>query len=49
MAETPRINAQFLERFQGQQIRIVGKITQLRGDQATMDANGPVTLRLHRV
>jgi replication factor A3 len=47
---TPRINASYLETFaNGQTIRIVGKVTQLRGDQATIDANGPIIIHLNRV
>ena len=47
---TPRISASYLEAFaNGQTIRIVGKVTQLRGTEATIDANGPITLHLTRV
>ncbi|KAI9698754.1 MAG: hypothetical protein M1836_003864 [Candelina mexicana] len=46
---TPRINAHYLDSFQGQTIRILGKVTQLRGEQATIDAAGNVTVILNRV
>jgi hypothetical protein len=46
---TPRITAQYLENFQHQTIRMVGKVTQLRGEQATIDAGGSVSLTLNRV
>lgn len=50
MAEqTPRIDASYLENFQDRTVRIVGKVTQLRGNQATIDSNGPVTLNLRKV
>ncbi|KZF26636.1 replication factor A protein 3 [Xylona heveae TC161] len=45
---TPRINASYLESFQGQTVRLIGKVTQLRGEQATIDANGSVTATLNR-
>lgn len=45
---TPRINATYLENFQDRAVRIVGKVTQLRGTQATIDSNGPVTVNLRK-
>lgn len=45
----PRITASYLENFQGRHVTIVGKVTQLRGEQATIDADGVVTLSLNRV
>ncbi|KAK7529513.1 replication factor A protein 3 [Phyllosticta citribraziliensis] len=49
MAEaTPRINAQYLENFKHQTVRILGKVTQLRGEEATIDASGPINLHLNR-
>ncbi|KAG5986399.1 hypothetical protein E4U43_005523 [Claviceps pusilla] len=44
----PRITASYLENFQGRHVTIVGKVTQLRGEQATIDADGVVTLHLNR-
>lgn len=46
---TPRINAQYLESFAHQTVRILGKVTQLRGDHAIIDAGGTVTAILNRV
>lgn len=46
---TPRITAAFLDNFVGRTVTIVGKVTQLRGDQATIDADGAVTILLNRV
>lgn len=50
MAEaTPRITCSYLESFQGQTVRLVGRVTSLRGDHATIDAGGSVTVHLTRV
>jgi hypothetical protein len=46
---TPRINASYLDSFTGQTIRITGKVVQLRGEEATIDAAGNVTAHLNRV
>lgn len=46
---TPRINAQYLESYVGRNVTIVGKVTQLRGETAVIDADGPITVMLHRV
>ncbi|KAF4312941.1 hypothetical protein GTA08_BOTSDO01498 [Botryosphaeria dothidea] len=46
--QTPRINAPLLEQFTHQTVRILGKVTQLRGEQATIDANGSINLHLNR-
>lgn len=45
---TPRITSQHLEVFQNKTIRLLGKVTQLRGDQATIDSEGVVTCQLNR-
>ncbi|KAK8220068.1 hypothetical protein M8818_000484 [Zalaria obscura] len=45
---TPRITAPYLEQFSHQTVRILGKVTQLRGEQATIDAGGQITLHLNR-
>ncbi|KAK1237019.1 hypothetical protein MKX07_000441 [Trichoderma sp. CBMAI-0711] len=44
----PRITASYLDSFVGRVVTIVGTVTQLRGDQATMDADGIVTILLNR-
>ncbi|KKO98650.1 hypothetical protein THAR02_09235 [Trichoderma harzianum] len=45
---SPRITASYLDNFVGDVVTIVGKVTQLRGDQATIDADGVVTILLNR-
>ncbi|PVH89528.1 replication factor A protein 3 [Cadophora sp. DSE1049] len=45
---TPRITSHYLDSFTNRTIRIVGKVTQLRGEQATIDSDGPVTAHLNR-
>ncbi|PNY29306.1 Uncharacterized protein TCAP_00775 [Tolypocladium capitatum] len=45
---SPRITAQYLDSFVGRLVTIVGRVTQLRGDQATLDADGTVTVVLNR-
>ena len=45
----PRITATSLDAFVNKHVSIVGKVTQLRGDQATIDADGVVTILLNRV
>jgi replication factor A3 len=50
MAEqTPRINASYLEQFTHRTVRILGKVTQLRGEEATIDAGGQINVHLNRV
>ena len=46
---TPRINAHYLDSFTDQTVRLLGTVTSLRGDTATLDANGSVTIHLNRV
>lgn len=46
---TPRISAEYLGNFTNQTVRMIGKVMQLRGDQATIDSNGNVTAVLNRV
>ncbi|KAF2501947.1 replication factor A protein 3 [Lophium mytilinum] len=43
---TPRILAPYLSQFQGQTVRILGKVVQLAGETAFIDAGGRVTLDL---
>ncbi|KAE9965769.1 hypothetical protein BLS_006262 [Venturia inaequalis] len=45
---TPRITAAYLEQFQGQAVRVVGRVIQLRGDHAVIDAGGSITVHLTR-
>ena len=46
---TPRITAPYLEQFSHQTVRILGKVRQLRGEQATIDAGGSISVFLNRV
>ena len=46
---TPRVTAQYLESFSHQTVRILGKVRQLRGEQATIDAGGQIQVFLNRV
>ena len=46
---TPRILAAHLENFKHQNVRILGKVTQLRGEHAQIDAGGLITILLSRV
>ncbi|KAM0269652.1 hypothetical protein ACHAQH_009672 [Verticillium albo-atrum] len=44
----PRINAQYLDAYVGRNVILVGKVTQLRGETAIIDSDGPVTAMLDR-
>ena len=46
---TPRITAPYLEQFSHRTVRILGKVTQLRGEQATIDSGGSISVHLNRV
>ena len=46
---TPRINARYLEQFSHQTVRIVGKVVSLRGEVASLEADGSVVVHLNRV
>ena len=46
---TPRITAPYLEQFSHKTVRILGKVRQLRGEQATIDAGGQINVYLNRV
>ncbi|KAF2758857.1 ssDNA binding protein-like protein Ssb3 [Pseudovirgaria hyperparasitica] len=41
---TPRITAPYLESFSGKVVRITGKVIQLRGENATIDAGGHISI-----
>ncbi|KAI9720955.1 MAG: hypothetical protein M1828_005427 [Chrysothrix sp. TS-e1954] len=45
---TPRISAPHLESFSNRTVRIIGKVVQLRGDTAVIDAGGQVECLLSR-
>lgn len=44
---TPRITAAYLDSFVGRVVILVGKVTQLLGNQATLDSDGTVTVLLN--
>ncbi|KAJ3561805.1 hypothetical protein NPX13_g8801 [Xylaria arbuscula] len=44
---TPRISANMLDSYVGQNVIVVGKVMQLRGDSALLDANGQVNAILN--
>lgn len=46
---TPRISSTYLDSFTNRTVRVTGKVIQLRGEEATLDANGPITAHLNRV
>ncbi|KAH8599817.1 replication factor A protein 3 [Bisporella sp. PMI_857] len=46
MDSTPRITSQYLDSFTGKVIRILGKVTQIRGTQAVVECEGSVTVHL---
>jgi hypothetical protein len=46
---TPRVTCSYLNSYVGRNVIIVGKVIQLRGDEAIIDADGNITARLHRV
>lgn len=46
---TPRITAQYLDNYVGRNVMLIGKVLQLRGDSAVLDADGNVTAILNRV
>ena len=48
-ASTPRITSAYLDSYVGKNVIIVGKVTQLRGEEATIDADGSITAHLNRV
>ncbi|KAK0310252.1 hypothetical protein LTR82_014934 [Friedmanniomyces endolithicus] len=45
---TPRINAPYLSQFSHRTVRLLGKVRQLRGELATVDAGGDVVVHLNR-
>ncbi|OAL48988.1 replication factor A protein 3 [Pyrenochaeta sp. DS3sAY3a] len=46
--QTPRILASHLSNFQHRIVRILGKVVQLKGDTAVIDAGGQVDVILNR-
>jgi hypothetical protein len=46
---TPRVTASYLSSYIGKNVIVVGKVIQLRGDEATLDAEGTINAHLNRV
>ncbi|CAK1361580.1 Replication factor A protein 3 [Cercospora beticola] len=45
---TPRITAPYLEQFSHRTVRILGKVRQIRGEMATIEAGGKIDLHLNK-
>jgi hypothetical protein len=45
----PRITSAYLDSYVGRNVTVVGKVVQLRGDDAVIDADGNITAHLNRV
>ncbi|RYP07064.1 hypothetical protein DL764_002755 [Monosporascus ibericus] len=45
---TPRISGQLIGSYIGRNVMIIGKVLQLRGDSAIIDAEGQITIMLNR-
>ncbi|KAL2119129.1 hypothetical protein VTJ04DRAFT_6089 [Mycothermus thermophilus] len=45
---SPRITCAYLNSYVGKNVTIVGKVIQLRGDEALIDADGNITAHLNR-
>lgn len=46
---TPRATAPYLDSFVGRNVTIIGKVAQLRGELAVIDADGNINAQLNRV
>jgi replication factor A3 len=46
---SPRITCAYLNTYVGKNVIIVGKVIQLRGEEALIDADGNITAHLNRV
>ncbi|KAL8371798.1 hypothetical protein RB595_001544 [Gaeumannomyces hyphopodioides] len=45
---TPRVNCGLLNAYVGRNVMVIGKVQQLRGDIALIDADGNITAALNR-
>ncbi|KAH8772670.1 replication factor A protein 3 [Diaporthe sp. PMI_573] len=45
---TPRITAPYLDSYRGRNVIVVGRVVQLRGEVAVIDADGNITAHLNR-
>lgn len=48
-SSTPRVSCPYLSSYVGRNVLVVGRIVQLRGDSAIVDADGQITVHLNRV
>ncbi|ERS99308.1 replication factor A3 [Sporothrix schenckii 1099-18] len=46
--ETPRVSCSYLNSYVNHNVLIVGKVVQLRGESAILDADGHITVNLNR-
>lgn len=46
---TPRLSAPYLDGYVGRNVTVVGKVVQIRGESAVVDADGHITAHLNRV
>ncbi|PWW79491.1 replication factor A protein 3 [Tuber magnatum] len=46
--QTPRINAPLLMQYIGRTIRLVGKVTDIHGDKATLESSGVIVVHVDR-
>jgi replication factor A3 len=47
--QTPRVLQPHLQQFQHRIVRVLGKVVQLRGENAVIDAGGQIDVILNRV
>ena len=47
--QTPRVLASHLEQFRHRIVRVLGKVVQLKGESAVIDAGGHIDVQLNRV
>ncbi|KAM7195986.1 replication factor A protein 3 [Rhypophila sp. PSN 637] len=47
-SSTPRVTCAYLNMYVGRNVMIVGKVNQLRGEEAIIDADGNITIHLNR-
>ncbi|KAM7201723.1 replication factor A protein 3 [Naviculisporaceae sp. PSN 640] len=45
---TPRVTCAYLNMYVGRNVMVVGKVQQLRGEEAVIDADGNITVHLNR-
>lgn len=48
-SSTPRVSCPYLNSYVGRNVLVVGKVVQVRGDSAVLDADGHITVNLNKV